>query len=71
MKVLFVVSRSYQTRLAPVEVPPGVGLRTVVGRVSASYQNGAISGLFVTPVIAVGVKELEAAVKVRLPLVLT
>ena len=57
--------------MAPVEVPPGVGVRTVVGRVSASYQKGAIRGLLVTPVMAVGVKELEVEAKVRLPLLLT
>jgi hypothetical protein len=43
---------------------------TVPPRVSTSAQNGAMIGLLVAPVMAVGVKVLVAEPKVTLPLLL-
>ena len=69
MKVWETESRSYQSRFEPVDVPPGVGA-TSPPRVSMSAQQAAMTGLLVDPVIAVGVKLLEAALKATLPLLL-
>jgi len=55
--------------LEPVDVPPGVAL-VAPPRVSTSAQNGAMMGLLVAPVIALGVKALVAELKVTLPLLL-
>ena len=64
-----VASTSYQTRLAPVEVPPGL---TEAGPVLVSTSAKKAKSPAVAPaVIAKGVNEASGWAKVTLPLVLT
>ncbi len=70
MKVPVAASRSYQTRLLPVDMPPAEGAAGPP-RVSTSAQNGVISGFAELPVMAVGVKELMVLAKLTDPLLFT